>query len=355
MKKSVQLPVMELAGSPAEVGRGWGQALAGPMRQGLDRILAVVHLVHKTPRAEVLAMAMKLWPAATQFDPELEPFVRGQAEGAQMSLEEAWATRCGLELLFLNSNLAAMCTTMAGTGPATPDHKAIMGQNMDWFTGTPLALLRIKRSDGLRQLVLPLLGLGEYTLNSAGLGCCLNGVAAMQPSLKPKVPLAGYLPRAMRQKDPARARAILEQACRSIVAVTLADAQGGLICVEGTLDDYEVLKPQDGFLVHANNYRTPRFQAVDGCRTIFPDSPARTARMQELADGLRGRLTPETLAQALTDHQGLPNSICRHPDPEVPPGLRAESLGSFIMLPAQRAMLVAAGNPCTHEYLRYEV
>ena len=88
---------------------------------------------------------------------------------------------------------------------------------------------------------------------------------------------------------------------------------------------------------------------------IFPDSPARTARMEELAAGLRGRLTPQTLGQVLSDHQGRPNSICRHPDPNVPPGLQAESLGSFIMLPTQKAMLLAVGNPCENEYLRYEV
>ncbi len=355
MKKSVKMPLIELAGTPAEVGRGWGQAMADNMHQGLDRILAALHEVHKTSRTEALSFAMKLWPAATQFDPELEPFVRGQAQGAGMSLEEAWAARCGLELLFVNTNLAAMCTTMAGTGPATPDGQAIMGQNIDWFTGTPIALLHIKRSDGLRQLVLPLLGLGEYTLNSAGLACCLNGVAAIQPNLKPKVPMAAYLPRAMRQTGIAKARQLLEQACRGIVAVTLADAQAGILCVESTMDECEVLLPRDGFLVHANNYRTSRFQAVDGCQMIFPDSPARTARMGELAAGLSGRLTPKTLGRVLMDHQGHPNSICRHPDPAVPPGLQAVSLGSFIMLPAQGAMLIAAGNPCTHEYVRYEV
>lgn len=161
-----------------------------------------------------------------------------------------------------------------------------MGQNIDWFAGTPFALLHIKRSDGLRQLVLPLLGLGEYTLNSAGLACCLNGIVSMQPALKPEVPLAAYLPRAMRQTDITQARRLLERACRSIVAVTLADAQSGLLCVEGTLNECEVLQPRDGFIVHANNYRTPRFQAVDGCRMIFPDSQARTARMDELATGL---------------------------------------------------------------------
>lgn len=68
-----------------------------------------------------------------------------------------------------------------------------------------------------------------------------------------------------------------------------------------------------------------------------------------------GKLTPQTLASALTDQQGYPNSICRYPDPAVPQGLQAESLGSFIMLPHERAMLVAAGNPATHAYLRYEV
>ncbi|MCB2227378.1 MAG: C45 family peptidase [Desulfarculaceae bacterium] len=355
MKQDKRLPLLQLSGTPEEVGQGWGRGLADPMRQGLERILSVVNLVHQTSRAECLALAMKLWPAAIEYDPELEPFVRGQARGADLSLEETWAARCGLEILFFNSNLSAGCTTLAGTGPATPDGKAVLGQNIDWFSGTPLALVHIQRSDGLCQLVLPILGLGEYTLNSAGLGCCLNGVAAMQPALRPKLPLAAYLPKAMRQRDPDRARRILEESCRGVVAVTLADADGGLICVEGTLDDCQVLEPQDGFLAHANNYRTPRFQAVDGYQLIFPDSPARTARMEELAAGLRGRLTPGALGAALADHQGSPNSICRHPDPAVPPGLRAESLGSFIMLPSEGAMLVAGGNPCTHEYARYEV
>jgi len=355
MKKRVKIPLIELSGTPAEVGRGWGKAMTDNMHQGLDRILSVVNEVHGTSRAEALSFAMKLWPAASQFDPELDPFVRGQAQGAGMSLGEAWATRCGLELLFVNSNLAAMCTTLVGTGPAAPDGQSIMGQNIDWFTGTPICLVHIKRSDGLRQLVLPLLGLGEYTLNSAGLGCCLNGLAAMQPHLKPKISMGAYLPRVMRQNDITKARRLLEQACRGIVAVTLADAKGGLICFESTLDEYEVLQPRDGFLARANNYRTSRFQAVDGCQMIFPDSQARTACMDQLAEGLVGKLTPEALGQALMDHQGYPNSICRHPDPGVPSGLQAESLGSFIMLPAQRAMLVAAGNPCTHEYVRYDV
>ena len=355
MKETAKMQLIELAGTPIEVGQGWGQALADNMHQGLDRILTVINDVHKTSRTEALSFAMKLWPAATQFDPELEPFVRGQAKGAGMSLEEAWAARCGLELLFVNSNLAAMCTTLAGTGPATPDGQSIMGQNIDWFTGSPLVLVHIKRSDGLRQLVLPILGIGEYTINSSGLACCLNGVAAMQPDLKPKIPMAAYLSRAMRQTDINKARQVLEEACRGILAVTLADAKAGLFCFESTLDDYEVLLPHDGFLTHANNYRTPRFQAVDGCQMVFPDSPARTLCIDNLATRLTGRLTPETLGSALTDHQGYPNSICRHPDPAVPPGLQAESLGSFIMLPNQKAMLVAAGNPCTHEYVRYDV
>jgi isopenicillin-N N-acyltransferase-like protein len=355
MKKNVKMSLIELAGTPAEVGRGWGKAMAENMHQGLNRILTAVNEVHKTSRTEALSYAMKLWPTAKQFDPELEPFVRGQAQGAGMSLEEAWATRCGLELLFVNTGLAAMCTTLAGTGLATPDGQCIMGQNIDWFKGTPIALLHIKRSDGMRQLVLPLLGLGEYTLNSAGLACCLNGVSAMQPNLQPKISMGAYLPRAMRQTDITKARQLLEQACRGIVAVTLADAKGNLLCVEGTLDDYEVLQPHDGFLTHANNYKTSRFHAVDGCRMIFPDSQARTERMNELAAGLAGQLTPQTLGQVLMDHQGYPNAICRHPDPAVPSGLQAESLGSFIMLPAERAMLVAEGNPCTHEYVRYDV
>lgn len=351
---SGKLEVIELSGSPHEIGQQWGEALGESLRASLEMNLAGIGQVHQATRQEILALAQKYRPAAEAFDPELPEFLRGQARGSGLSLEEVFFLRCALEMMLYYKGLAGLCTSLALTGPATSGGRTIIGQNADWFADTPVHLLRVRRSDGLRQLVLSL-GIGEYTLSSAGLGMCANLTCTRPQGLHFGVPTFCYLPRVMRQPTLALALGLLCQASRGTGYFHLADAEGAMFGFESVFDDFEVMQPRDGVLVHANHYLTERFKQGDWGHMIFPDTYLRVQRMAELVSSHHGQITPELTRRFLADHRGHPASICRHPDPALPPELRSLSLCSFLMLPAEGAMYVCLGNPCQNEFARYQL
>jgi isopenicillin-N N-acyltransferase-like protein len=64
-----------------------------------------------------------------------------------------------------------------------------------------------------------------------------------------------------------------------------------------------------------------------------------------------GDITPEVMMEILSDHNNYPNSICRHPDDASPTALVSETLSSVIMVPEDRKMFIAYGNPCQNEYV----
>jgi isopenicillin-N N-acyltransferase-like protein len=71
-----------------------------------------------------------------------------------------------------------------------------------------------------------------------------------------------------------------------------------------------------------------------------------------LIDQHYGQIDVENMMEILADHDQYPNSICRHIDPAAP--ISSVTLASFIMVPAEGAIYIAAGNPCKYEYVRYE-
>ncbi len=81
------------------------------------------------------------------------------------------------------------------------------------------------------------------------------------------------------------------------------------------------------------------------------ESLNRYERICDLMYNDYGRLTPETAIGVLSDHENHPYAICRHDDSSPSPSV---TLASFIMIPAEGAIYIAAGNPCEYEYVRYE-
>jgi isopenicillin-N N-acyltransferase-like protein len=277
--------------------------------------------------------------------------VRGHAKGAGLSFEQAFALRCAVELIFYFQPAgAALCTSFATSGDATASGATMLGQNIDWFSGTPIALLRQEYPDGLRQLTLCLVGVSEYTLTSNGLGICINGTVAAWTPPGPGIPLLCYLPRVMRQKNLGQARQLLESAARGVGYCQLADASGEIFGIESDFSNQCILEPEDGVMVHSNHYLSEQFQEKDGARDIFPDSYERLPRIKKLMTQYRGNLTPKRMMKVLGDHKGSPNSICRHPDLQAPPHMRSETLASYIMEPANGVMHLAVGNPCHNHY-----
>ena len=356
MKTATRLNIIDCGGAPYEIGRQWGEGCRESLNASLGMLYAGLERgPFRAGKAKVWDAALTFMAALRNFDPYGFEVLRGQAEGAGMVLEEALALQCSLEIAFNYGEIMGLCTSFAAAGKATAGSKAILGQNVDWHPAATLDLLRIRHDSGIREFVLCLSGNPYYHLNSAGIGNCVNLTLGTLGDMNQQVPLSAYISRAMRQPRIGFALGVLRRQARGLGYVLLAESSGGMTGLEAVADDIELVLPEGDVLVHANHYETERFKAGDWTPQLIPDTYARAGRMRERIERDYGSITPETMMGILSDHEGHPNSICRHVDPSKPPELASASRASFVMVPAEGLMYIAAGPPCEYEFMEYRL
>lgn len=355
MKQDKYFKVIECSGSPYEIGMQMGDSCKENILKALDITFAGLSYVNNTSKENIITNAMKFFTKVQSFDPDLIDMLQGQADGAGISFEEAFALKCGFDLGAYYNNLSGLCTSFAVTGKATENGETLLGQNIDWFPGSPMNLLRIVHSDGLEQLSLVLWGIVEYTLNSTGFGMCANGTWSAAENYILNIPIGCYLPKAMRQRTLKDTLEILRTNARGLGYYHLASAEKEMVGIESIQDDFEIIHPQNDILAHANHYLTDRFQKNDMVNLLVPDSPSRVARINKLINEQYGKINVEIMMEILADHDQYPCSICRHVDETKPPEFASETLGAFIMIPQERTMYIAYGNPCQYEFIEYKL
>lgn len=355
MKQAKCFKVIECSGSPYEIGAQTGDACRENILKALDISIGGLSYVSNISKENILANAMKYFPRVKSFDPDLIAMLQGQADGAGISFEEAFALKCGFDLGAYCNNLSGLCTSFAVTGQASKNGKTLLGQNIDWFPGCPMDLVKIVHADGFQQLSLILWGVVEYTLNSAGFGICANGTWAAAENFMLNIPVGCYLPKAMRQKTLQGAFEVLRTNARGLGYYHLASAEQEMVGIESIQDDFQIIMPQNDILTHSNHYLTDRFKKNDMVDVLTPDSPDRIARISQLINEHYGKITLATMMEILADHDKFPCSICRHVDETKAPEFASETLGAYIMIPADRKMFIAWGNPCQYEFMEYKL
>lgn len=353
MKKTSVFNIIECQGTLLEIGRQYGEACRENILKSVEINFVNLHKNHQMTKSEATALAMKFYPQAKEFDPEIIEFIKGEAAGAGIAFEEAFTLRCIMDLQFRYGTIPEMCTSFAVTAGATINGQTILGQNVDWIPGFPRDLLKIKYTDGLEQLVLAFGGVYEYTLNSAGFGISENLNLGPVQKRGSNLPCGLYLPKVMRQKSLSDALRILCQAARGIGYYHLASAAGEIVGIESISDDFHILYPERDMLVHANHCLTGRFYQKKPRYMVTPDSYQRIYRLRSLMEQHYGEITPELMMEFLADHQNYPSSICRHVNINMSPQTYAETLASIIMVPEELKMYISNGNPCQYEYVAY--
>lgn len=351
-----RLRLIECAGTPYEIGRQYGETAGENIHKGMKLLVSWLRSAPfewRVDRDAVLAAAKKYLPNVKKFHPDGIDRVRGMADGSGISFDECFAVSCYTELVVCYPSLAPMCTSFAVTGPATKDGQTIIGQNVDWHPETPLDLLRIRHPDGSEQLSLTFFCTPCLFLTSAGIANSTNLTISPMGPVTMHVPLAFYLPAAMGKPTVDEALSVLQESARGIIYSHVADASGKMAGLESVYNEYTLLEPEGSVLVHANHYETGAYAQVDAARMYITDSFDRAPRLRSLIREHYGRLTPEMMMELLADHQGHPNSICRHVDPHIPPALASMSAASLVMVPAEGTMYVAAGPPCKNGFSKY--
>lgn len=360
MKESKVMEMTECVGTTYEIGLQYGEAGRANLQKTLGMCLgnlagfAKITRNVELSREEIVSTAGTFLPMAESFDPELIEFVKGVADGSGMSFQEAFYLRCAYDMLLCYGQMSSMCTSFAATGSATRNGKTIIGRNIDFSGDWPFELLKIRHADGLEQLALCVGGVEWDVLNSNGFCNTMNAV--FNSDYRRNLPYGCYMFKAMRQRSIGAALRVLCRSARGSLYHVLASAEGDIVGFESTSDEFQILPPDNDILTHSNHYQTTTFKQVDGAYTTFQDFPdtfLRTTRIRRLMERHYGDITPDLMMDILSDHNNYPNSICRHPDSSAPPGLMGETLASVIMVPEERKMFIAYGNPCQCAYLEY--
>lgn len=338
------------------MGQQWGEASRESLRASAEAFFLALSMGPlRASRADAVSTAMKLEANVRAFAPEALELIRGQAEGSGLPYAEAFTLQCMLEVATHYAQIGSMCTSMALTGEATPDGQAILGQTIDWNPGARVELLRIRHPDGRAQLSLCLDGSPYYHLNSDGIGNCAN-LTLTAPRVCPSLlPLAVYLPKALRQSSLPAALEVLIQAARGIGYYHLADGNGRVAGIESTSEGHVLMRPERGVLVHANHYKSERFRGEDITHQYVPCTFQREERLVALLAAGHGRHTPESVMKLLADHGTPEGCLCIHGTPPVPGALPRETRATVVIAPARRMMWVAKGPACREPFTAFHV
>ncbi len=337
-------PLFEVSGDAYSMGRMHGEQGAYLVHRYLDWIDKLTG----KPRDLLCANARYLLPAMEALSPRFVQEVRGLADGAKITFDEALLCQARAEA---SHTQEGGCSAFALTGAATADGQPLAGQNQDLEPeyGDVAILLRVKPSDGRpNALMFTFAGqLGYAGMNEYGVAHFANALYdyVWHPGL-PHYPLK----RLILEQTTVEECVTLLQAHRTCSAanVILADAKGTIGDVEirpGSSVQFKGDHPDA--LLHTNHYLTPEFRAYE--TNSLPDSCPRLDRLNSLIRESWGKITVDTLKTMLADHEGDPGGICRHGEANM------HSISGYIAEPAKRLFHVRRGHGCLGCWETYEV
>lgn len=375
VEERVTFPLVEVRGGPRECGRQHGEACREQVRQYADTLLGVLGGeaglrgldagavgggADRPPglsREALYARALTFLPSFEAFAPHLVAEIRGIAEGAGVSFGAALLVNVRAEVAGVITPVTPAtsvegCTAFAVGRGATLRGDLYLGQNQDQAPEMEALgiVLRVRPEQGPPVVMATFGGLVGYPgLNAAGVAHFQNALSnGVWRHALPHYPMKRAL---LEQGDLAGCLAVFDRArLASCGNYVLGDRSGRLLDVEATPDGYAVLEPEGSVVVHTNHFRSDRFRPRERLLTSLPDSTARLSRLAAVLAAGHGKVTLETVKDALRDHDALPGSICRH-EPQRP----MKTIASIIAEPDAGRLHVARGNPCRSEYVAYDV
>lgn len=351
----VRYPLYEASGSPLSLGRQHGDLARLKIRSFVGYLCEIL----KLKEAELGQRAKRFRPLFERHCPKLLEEIRGVAEGADIPFELALAAQLRGELGQLAEGA---CTTFVIGPRGTADGSTLIGQTSDMAADMRdfCYLLRLIPDDRPELLMWTFGGqIGYHGLNSHGVAHFANSLGG-GPSWRfalSHYPLKRLI---LEQTNLTAARQLMREfpVCSNGNYV-LCDGTGSIADVELTSTGAHFLDDAGaGFLAHANHYLCKAHACEANFQQSLPDSFSRQARMQELLKAGFGSHTVASLKSILSDHNGHPVSICRHPhdgtdNPMLPK--TGHTVAAMIAEPNHGRLHLAAGNPCVVPFQEYSL
>ncbi len=350
-------PAYRFSGTHREIGRQFGEATRNLIWQHRDLAVTRLGTQSGVGGEQALAAALRYRPFVQQYAPFLDEEIIGVAEGAGLSLAEAYLLQLRAELANtagLYDELGDECTTFAVLAEQTSNGQPLIGQNADLpaFYRHIGVVIEIVSDDHPPVLMLTPAGQVSYIgINGNGLGVCANFLTCDGWRLGFPRYLLSRL--ALTHDTVDAAIAAIDRVPRaSSRNLLLLDAQGNAADLETTPTQSARLRPGLGFIAHANHYVAPTLlgeeRYADGPRE---NSCIREGRMIELLAVNRGQLDAGLMQEILRDRATAPDTLSRAPEDD--PTRDVITFASVIAEPARGQMWIAVGPPHEHPYRCY--
>lgn len=337
------LRILELGGSPRELGRRHGQALGSEIR-ALRR--AVLHYLARISffggalplYALAVSLSKRFWP---YIPPRFQQEMRGIAAGAQVGLGTILLVNVVDDL----ANNSPRCSALAAGGPYTADGSYLLGRNLDYplFTGEMIKLLTLFLLTPEQSLPLASLAWPGYVGVCTGMNRA--GVALAQLTSMSRERSFRGIPAALRFRQALEKGADVPTAANLVLMAPGTIGNNLMLCAPNEAAGLEIAArqgiiryPQGGLILATNHYQSGLMTPLKG---RFPPRPpfspltaehftevysqARLARLQDLTMGTR--LGPGTIQKILAD-PGIAN---------------AGTVVSVVFAPAEQKLWVARG------------
>ncbi len=324
------IELLRVAGSHADVGEQIGDACRDVVRQGCAEL-----------SADGLAAAEPYREITRRELPWLIEELDGVARGA--GVEPLAVFAAGIEELDEPAPEPLRgCSDLVACENATADGRLWVAHTNDLSAASEERLIAIEWRVG-DDPVLFTIGIGPWIsvgFNSAGLALTGN-------ELTPNDNRIG-IPRLMQVRDILRRRTLEEAVAAALHPQRassynnlLSHRAGGVVSVEGSATDAELLRPgESGTLAHTNHYVSERMRAYEGDVDYAAHSDVRYRRaLRWLASG---NITAQHLRAALSDHSDAPDSICRH----LHQGSQTKTVFWCIADVTRGEITYGRGNPC---------
>jgi isopenicillin-N N-acyltransferase like protein len=337
------------ATDPRERGRSAGAALATRTALCLASYLPLFADGGHT-RDDVRRFGARVLERTARWHAPLAAELEAFAQGAGLEPELIAALNGRTELLALaECTVAGRCESTAGPW---------LAQNWDWYDDAPeRCLVWSAAVEGARFATMTEAGiLAKVGVSTRGIAFTLNILHhASDGRGELGIPVHLVLRRLLEEAGSVDdAWTLLRETPYSASScVTVVDAAGGGACFELSPAGVARIEPRDGLLAHTNHFLDPSLSASEAEQPEewLPGSRARLARVvmaapEELADGVA----------VLATHDSEPQWICRHDEAPGEPGRPpVGTVVSLAMRPGVPELRVAAGQPCEHAFLAYEI
>jgi isopenicillin-N N-acyltransferase-like protein len=336
------LPVIDVSGTPAEMGRRYGTEAADLIRANVESYLSRFERAVGMGRDEVARRGATFGFTTRAHFPRIAQMLEGCAEGADVEPALIYAINARSELLY--GNPAQECTSIGVLNEST-----VLAQNWDWHPAQrPYTLLLITRDErGHQVAALTEAGmLAKAGINNSHLGVCVNLIGCDRDGRPGGVPYHVLL-RSVLEADSlswATRNAIRAPRSASInLLIGQSHVEGGeIIDLELAPGDVGWLSPQDGILVHANHFETsvPVYDTIKdwGGSSLFRSARARRMLQEK-----------KSIIDVLRDHHSYPLSICRHLDSRDAELEQSETIWTVVMNLDECSIELISGPPCTQQ------